>query len=83
VFEVACEIGGYYPDIINWPTCEESNPPNCTDYPPAPTGVPISIVKKVPQPPGGYVNYSCTDRSQISTLGYYIQVTIIKPGKPY
>ena len=76
VFEVQCEIGGYYPDNIYWPTCEDPQPPLCSDYPPAPTGVPISIVNETrkPQPPGGSVLYSCTDPTQTSTLGDTIEV---------
>ncbi len=74
VFEVVCEVGGYYPDDIDWPTCGDPNPSMCTDYPPAPPGVPISIVKKVPQAPGGYVVYKCNDTSKISTLGDEIRV---------
>jgi hypothetical protein len=38
VFEVACEVGGYFPDLINWPTCEDPNPPLCTNYPDPPGG---------------------------------------------
>ena len=76
VFEVECEVGGYYPDYIDWPDCEDPNPPNCTDFPAAPPGVPISIVEAVPQKPGGFVLYKCNDSSQASTLGDVIQVII-------
>lgn len=78
VFEVECEVGGYYPDYIDWPDCEDPNPPNCTDFPAAPPGVPISIVEAVPQKPGGFVLYQCNDSSQTSTLGDVIQVIIQK-----
>ena len=74
VFEVVCEVGGYYPDEIDWPTCGDPNPSMCTDYPPAPPKVPISIVNMVPQAPGGYVVYKCNDTSKISTLGDEIRV---------
>ena len=77
IFEVTCEVGGYFPDLIDWPTCQDANPPNCSNYPPPPNGVPISIVEKVPQLPGGYVTYKCSDPSQTSTLGDVIKANLI------
>ena len=73
-FEVVCAVGGYYDDFIDWPSCEDPKPPMCTAYPPAPAGVPISIVEEIPQAPGGYVTYICNDTSLVSTLGDEIRV---------
>ncbi len=76
-FDVQCTNGGHFPgtEKVDWPTCDSTDPPKCSDFLVPPQGSEISILDEVEVIPGGSVYYRCDNYPKMTTnLGMQVQV---------
>ena len=77
-FEVGCQAGGAFDPSPDWVTCDDPNPPRCTNFPTLAAGFPLvrnPSDTETDKLPGKAAEYKCPAADMTSNLGDIVLVS--------